>query len=215
MVFQILEPDVALTDYGLALLSFILAVLIYRLKTKNHRLKLIITFFYISLALASAIGGTVHGFFPVKDSLGHDILWKLTLISIGVTALLSWIMAGELLWQKYRKIILYLASAEFILYALYVIFINQEFKTAVYNYVPAIVLLLFSLIYIYVKSKKHRLLIGILGISLTFIAAWIQQSKIVLHPVYFNHNALYHLIQIIALLLVFSTFKFILRETKA
>ncbi len=215
MAFQILEPDVALTDYGLAFLSFILAVLIYRMKTKNQRLKLIITLFYISLALASAIGGTVHGFFPEKDSLGHGVLWKLTLISIGVTALLSWIMAGELLWPKYRKIIVYLASAEFILYALYVIFINQEFKTAVYNYVPAIVLLLFSLIYIYVKSKKRLLLAGILGIFLTFIAAWIQQSQIALHPMYFNHNALYHLIQMIALLLIFSAFKFILGETKA
>jgi predicted Co/Zn/Cd cation transporter (cation efflux family) len=46
---------------------------------------------------------------------------------------------------------------------------------------------------------------GIWGLVLSFIAAAIQQIGIGLHPLYFNHNALYHLIQAIGLFLLFWT----------
>ncbi len=38
-----------------------------------------------------------------------------------------------------------------------------------------------------------------MGLLLTFVAAYVQQAKIGLNPQYFNHNALYHLIQAVAL----------------
>jgi hypothetical protein len=38
---------------------------------------------------------------------------------------------------------------------------------------------------------------------LTLVAAAVQQARIALHPTYFNHNALYHLLQAIALFLIF------------
>ena len=39
----------------------------------------------------------------------------------------------------------------------------------------------------------------IIGVVLTFVAAGVQVGEIALHPQWFNHNALYHLIQVIAL----------------
>ena len=44
---------------------------------------------------------------------------------------------------------------------------------------------------------------GALGFVLTFLAAALQQRRIGLHPVYFDHNALYHTVQGIGLLGVF------------
>ena len=38
---------------------------------------------------------------------------------------------------------------------------------------------------------------------LTLVAAVVQQRKISLHPVYFNHNAFYHAIQAVALVLIY------------
>ena len=214
MAFQLLEPDVALTDYGLTLLSLVLAWLIYRTKNTDNRLKIMVTFFYLSLALGSAIGGTVHGFFPLKMSLGHAILWQSTLIVIGITALLLWLIVGELLFPKYRVFITYVVSAEFALYAMYILFLNQEFRIALYNYIPPTILLLVSFIYCQIKSGKKFFLLGISGILLTFIAAFIQQSKIASHPIYFNHNALYHSIQIVALILIFANFKLLLKKRR-
>jgi RsiW-degrading membrane proteinase PrsW (M82 family) len=40
---------------------------------------------------------------------------------------------------------------------------------------------------------------GIIGVLLTFVAAGVQVGQVALHPRWFNHNALYHLIQVIAL----------------
>jgi hypothetical protein len=38
---------------------------------------------------------------------------------------------------------------------------------------------------------------------LTLVAAVVQQRRIALHPAYFNHNALYHAIQAIALGMIY------------
>ena len=40
---------------------------------------------------------------------------------------------------------------------------------------------------------------GIIGLVLTFVAAGVQQAALGVHPRYFDHNALYHLIQGLAL----------------
>jgi hypothetical protein len=38
---------------------------------------------------------------------------------------------------------------------------------------------------------------------LTFVAAAVQYTRVDPHPVYVNHNALYHVIQAVALLLIY------------
>jgi hypothetical protein len=46
-------------------------------------------------------------------------------------------------------------------------------------------------------------LAGAGGMTLTFAAALVQQRRVALHRVYFNHNALYHAIQAVAIGLLF------------
>jgi hypothetical protein len=75
------------------------------------------------------------------------------------------------------------------------------------HYIPAIIFLFIAFGILYFRKKNTLILLGLVGIILTFIAAWIQQSQIALHPIYFNHNALYHLVQAIALLLIFFALK--------
>jgi len=47
------------------------------------------------------------------------------------------------------------------------------------------------------------MLYGLAGTMLTLVAAIIQRKEIKLHSRYFNHNAFYHLVQAIALLMIF------------
>ena len=198
----LIQPDVALTDFFLALGTLVLGLIILNIKVKS-KIKFTIFLFYISLALSSLIGGIVHGFFPYSGLLVNLILWKATMICLGLVSLFSWLIAGNIILPKYKKLILYLASFEFLLYSVYIIFVNSQFKIAIYNYVPATIFLLVSLGILYFRKKDNPILLGIIGIILTFIAAWIQQAQISLHPIYFNHNALYHFVQAIALLLIF------------
>jgi len=43
-----------------------------------------------------------------------------------------------------------------------------------------------------------------LGIPLTFVAATVQQRRLAVHLPYLSHNALYHVIQGLALLMIFT-----------
>ena len=206
------EPDVALTDYALAIECIVLAILLFRMKNKNPGLKHISVLFFASLALGSLLGGTVHGFFPDKLSSDRMIMWKLTLVAIGITTFFLWAIATFLISRKYRKLIIYFASLGFVFYVWYVFFENSDFKVAIVNYFIASIFLLTLFLLIYLKQKAKPLILGIVGILLTFIGGWVQQSKFSVSN-YFNHNALYHLIQAVALILIFFTLRFLI-ETR-
>src|SRR5438034_9987787 len=98
------EPDVALPDYALALECTVFA---YLLQRKEHAL------FFGSAAVASLAGGTVHGFFLDARTLGNTVLWRLTLIAIGVTAASAWAIGERVLFSvpKARRIIIAAAAA--------------------------------------------------------------------------------------------------------
>jgi len=55
----------------------------------------------------------------------------------------------------------------------------------------------------YRRTRAGPLRAGMAGLLLTFIASGAQQAGIDLHPRYFNHNALYHLLQAVAMWLVY------------
>ncbi|MEK6890123.1 MAG: hypothetical protein AABX35_02945 [Nanoarchaeota archaeon] len=204
------QPAVAITDFILTLETIILAFIILNISVKS-KLKGVSFLFYISLALGSLIGGIVHGFFPDIGSFWNLILWKITMISIGLVALFAWLIAGNLVLPKYNKLILYVASLEFIFYCIFVLFVDSQFKIAILNYFPAIIFLFISF-GILCFRKNYSSLWGLAGIILTFVAVWIQEAQISLHSIYFNHNALYHLVQGIALLLIFFALKRIISK---
>src|SRR2546422_6430208 len=51
--------------------------------------------FFGSAAVASLAGGTVHGFFLDVRTLGNAVLWRITLIAIGVTAASAWAIGAR------------------------------------------------------------------------------------------------------------------------
>ena len=189
------EPDVALTDYALALECTVFA---YLLQRREH------TLFFGSAAVASLAGGTVHGFFLDARTLGNAVLWRLTLIAIGVTAASAWAIGAKVLFAApTARRIRMAAAAALAAYCVVTVFITQEFRAAVVFYLPAVVFLLVALSVAYARAREQGILVAVAGLGLMFIAAAVQQARIALHPRYFNHNALYHLIQAVALWLLF------------
>ena len=189
------EPDVALTDYALAIECTVFAYLLYRKELKV---------FFGSAAVASLAGGTVHGFFLDARTLGNAVLWRITLIAIGVTAASAWAIGARVLFPAptARRITI-AAAAALAAYCVVTLFITQEFRAAVVFYLPAVVFLLVALAVAYARARERGILVAVVGLGLMFIAAAVQQARIALHPRYFNHNALYHLIQALALWLLF------------
>jgi hypothetical protein len=197
------EPDVTLTDYFLAVECALFACLIYRQKNCERLLRLWFALFFGSLSFASWTGGTVHGFFLNEVSLGYKILWPSTMISIGITAFTAWMIGSILFFSKVVKKVLVLAGLAFVIYCTIILTVKQTFTVVIIHYLPSAVFLFIALLGLYRRVQTKEVFMGLFGLGLTFLAAVIQQSKIGRHPFYFNHNALYHLIQAVGLFMIF------------
>jgi hypothetical protein len=160
--------------------------------------------FFLSIAIAAVAGGTVHGFFLNESSLGSRVLWPLALIAIGITAL-SGIHIGTALQFSHSTALLInrIGLAIFLAYILTVLFIRSDFLIAILDYLPALLFLGVAFLRAFSRHRHPASLIGFSGICLMFVAAAIQQAQLGIHPLYFNHNELYHLLQAIALFMLF------------
>ena len=198
------EPDVTLTDYALAVECAVFAYLLGRGSAAAGPLRLWWVLFFGSASAASLFGGTVHGFFLDEAILGHRILWPATLIAIGTTALAGWAIGARILCsESVARWVVRAAFAELLVYVGVVLALTQEFRVAVLDYLPAALFLLISTCVAYGRERARSFALVALGLVATFVAAAIQQLGIAVHPVYFNHNALYHALQFAALFAIF------------
>ncbi len=198
------EPAVSLTDYALAIECAVFALLLTRLDAGDRTLRFWFVVFFASAGGASLLGGTVHGFFPDAASHGRRILWQATLLAILVTSLAAWhIGAILLLTARGVTIVRLLAIVQLAVFSFVVLFVRHEFFIAIIAYLPATLFLLIGLVAAYRSCRLSALRWGITGLGLTLVAAAVQRLHIAVHPYYFDHNALYHVIQGAALWMIF------------
>jgi hypothetical protein len=196
------QPDVALTDFVLACECLVFAYLLKPARTRPLALAFIV--FFLSLALASAVGGTVHGFFEDPSTSGHRVLWTLTLFAIGVTAFSGTRISALLVFHAPVVLAISRAAALlFVSYCLVILLVSDRFLVAIINYLPVVLFLAWALLIAYGRSRRSPFLIGFAGVCVMLVAAGVQQAKLGIHPRYFNHNAVYHVLQGIGLAMLF------------
>jgi hypothetical protein len=192
------EPAVALTDWGLSVEAAVLAVFIRAAGTGRIRTWWVA--FFAATAVSALLGGLAHGFFTDATKTGI-VLWRLTLLMIGLIALASWgVGASALATPVAVKWIVRGATGLFVAYAVIVLVVTDAFAVAIAHYVPASLFLLVALVHLYRRTAAFPVLAGVVGLVVLFLGTWIQWQRISLHPVYFTHNALYHAIAAVALL---------------
>lgn len=205
------EPDVTLTDYGIAFECAILAGLLWRRRSGGGDLRRPFVLFFASSALGALAGGTVHGFLLDGGSVAGAALWRVALVALGVTAFAAWSIGARLAFsRRTAQIVQALAGLELAAYAVIVIAFDQRFLVAIVNYAPAVAFLALSFLVAYRRHGGRPLLTGLAGLVLTAVAAVVQRQKIALHPTLFNHNALYHAIQMVAFVLIFRAGRYVL-----
>ncbi len=197
------EPDVALTDYGVTLECAMLTGLLFRREPARRGLRNLFALLFASAGVAALAGGTVHGFFLRESALGA-ILWRIVLLAVGLTALAGWSIGGRLLFpERTARLVEVLAAVECAAYTFVVLAIDQSFWIAIANYAPSVFFVAFSFLVAYRRHGEGPLLAGLVGLLLMIAGAIVQRLRLAVHPAYFNHNALFHVIQMAAFLLVF------------
>lgn len=207
------EPDVALTDYALVVESFLFTAWIYKMRIANS-LRLWFVLLFGSIGFAAFVGGTVHGFLPDPQSRATRLCWLITMIVLGVTALSEYALAARILFPPRSATVA--TSAAFLMFAVYTALVvtwNDTFRIAVINYIIGLLFLSAALLRLYAGNRSRAALIGLAGLLLTVGASVVQQARIAIHPHYFNHNALYHLLEAIALFLIYISARSLVRTT--
>lgn len=198
------EIDVALTDYLLAVESCLFVALLLRGRRAGEPLRFWFIVFFAAGGVASASGGTVHGFFNDSQSSTYALLWRVTLVAVGVAALANWAIGARLLFsRRLANCVIGAAILQLAIYCAVVIFFSQDFLVAILDNLPALLFLMAAFLLKYRQQPHTGLLVSAAGLCLTLVAAGLQQAQVAVHPVYFNHNAVFHVVQAIALLIFF------------
>ena len=184
---MISEPMTLATDYLLAAVTAVLAINILK-RSANQNSRRCWGAAFVALALGAALGGTVHGF-------RLEALWKPTVWAIGIAA---WAMLSGSAFAttrgRARQALLVLAVAKLAIYCWWT-WRHDRFIWVVAD--TGIAFALVALLHaIRAREAASRWILG--GVALSVGAAAVQASGFDLHR-HFNHNDLYHVIQIIAM----------------
>jgi hypothetical protein len=180
------EPMTVLTDYVLGGVSAYAAIALVRDPQTSRKLWALA---FAALAAAAFLGGTWHGF------LQSNLLWKATTLSAGLASF------GMVAGSSYaairgttRNAILTAALAKLVVYSAWMIG-HDAFLYVIID--TGIAFLVVAALHLW---KWNGPILA--GVAVSVAGAAVQASGLRLHE-HFNHNDLYHVIQIVALVLLY------------
>jgi len=182
------EPMTLLTDYVLAGVTGWLGFLLFK-NRESQRSRSWWSMAFAALALGAFLGGTWHGF------LQSDLLWKATVLSVGV-AIFGMLVgsAYATLDEQFRNFVIAVAIFKLILYSGWMLYRDD------FGYVIIDTGIAFAVVAALHLWRFNGWMLA--GVSVSAAAALVQASGFALHR-HFNHNDLYHVIQIAAMLLLY------------
>ncbi len=161
------------------------------------------------LASAAFWGAIFHAFFPDDTATTAGfIAWIPVVLSIVVSSSTMLHLALGLLVPRIspsvRRAIVAVYAAAFVGV---VLLVDESFTSIVRFYVPTLVLFLVASARQAIRSPGSGWRWIAIGLVLSAGAAVLQQAKVAIHPGYFDHNAVYHVVQAIALVVLFLGFR--------
>jgi hypothetical protein len=180
-----------LTDYALAGVTGSLCFLLYRKNRSTSSRFWLLAF--AALAIGAVLGGTYHGF-------RIEVLWKPTVLTIGLASF--GMVAGSACATtagSVRGALLALAAVKLVAYEGWML-AHDDYLFVVADTGSAL-LIVAALHLIALGNPASRWILG--GVALSLVAAGVQAGHVALHP-QFNHNDLYHVVQIAAMALFYA-----------
>ena len=149
---------------------------------------------FVCFGLASLAGGTVHGFSTLLSEAALQSLWKVTIYAVGLASF--FLLTGTLgacIVPSVRRFMLLIPYIQLIIYALWMA-THDDFRYVIYDYAVTNLGILALQFHAGItrRTRSAPWLAG--GVLVSFLAAAAQFNEIALHQ-HFNHNDLYHVIQ--------------------
>jgi hypothetical protein len=182
---MISEPMTLATDYLLAAVTGVLAIRVLG-RSANQNSRRCWGAAFVALALGAALGGTHHGF-------ELQALWKPTVWTVGIAA---WAMlSGSAIATTRGRVRQALLAFALLKLAAFWIWTWRDDRFIWVVADTGIAFALVALLHaVRVRDAASRWILG--GVALSVAAAGVQASGVDLHR-HFNHNDLYHVIQML------------------
>lgn len=191
----IAEPMTMLTDF---LLAAACGGFSFALMRRAHGLRAIRLWAlaFAAMGLAALAGGIYHGFQMHLDRVVLTILWKITVYAIGAGGFCM--LAASILVSLRQPLQRWALGAALLKLTVYAVWMlnHDEFRYVIYDYAPS----LFGVLILHMLMlPKHAPGAGwiISGALMTYAAAAIQLLGVGWSES-FNHNDLYHVVQLVA-----------------
>jgi ABC-type multidrug transport system permease subunit len=198
---MISEPMTLLTDYALGAVSAVLGWRLYQ-GAREERSRKCWALAFGALMVSALLGGTHHGFAAVMSQAAYDLSWKVTVFAIGIFSF--GMLAGSIIATTRgaaRTGLLAFAGIQLAAYTAWML-AHDNYLYVMVDTAIAMSALLFLHGWSAAYRRDHASYWVLAAIAVSAAAAAVQFYRITLHE-YFNHNDLYHVVQIAGLVLFF------------
>jgi len=157
---------------------------------------------FVMTAVAAFVGGTYHGFIQWMPGLAGRALWKATLVATGIgsacllAAAVTAAVAGPL-----RHALMGLVLVKLVVY-IWTIATKDAFVLVIADYGTALVAVLLAAWFIRPTGLTPAAWWITAGVAVAVVAGVIQWAHLAPH-VHFNHNDLFHVVQMASLYLLY------------
>jgi hypothetical protein len=188
----------AFTDFLLCLLSLTFGI---RLRGGTSRARSLWSLAFLASSLGSLTGGLYHAFQPTLLPISLTILWKITALAIGTAGLLLFSGTTQaFVPQRTAPILTLAANALFVTYLAWMATHDEFIYIIAFYGFLMLATLVICIVRYRIAPRACALIIS--GIAIAAIAAAVQASHIRLFA-HFNHNDLYHVIQMVSLYVMY------------
>jgi hypothetical protein len=199
----ITEPMTVLTNVVLAALAFVLTVRLgYQASAEGLKASGAIAGGLMATALAAVLGAVAHGTDPLVDPGLRQRMWRAALYVSGLIGAATIVSVAFFAARgTARSVILIFAGAKLLWYTVAVTR-RPEFRVAAADYGAALAILLGGAAYAAARWSEPGApwLTG--GVLVSLVAGLVQARRVGLHR-HFNHNDLFHVIQMVGLYLYY------------
>jgi hypothetical protein len=193
------EPMTVATNAVLAVLAFVFAVrLAYQPAAEGSAARGCLAAAMLATGFAALIGAFAHGADPARDATLRARSWRGALYAtgfIGAASVAS--VAFFAARASTRSAILAFAGIKLLVFIVRVT-PHPEFRVAAADYGGALAIVLVGAAYETFRRQAPGMVWLIVGVLVSLVAGIVQARRLALHR-HFNHNDLYHVVQMAAL----------------